>query len=106
MAALRWIFAHRAMWFGMTWRWQWRSHGQKLACRHLHQQGWQVRLDEKFLHRNRNNNKNKVEEKMLENLFYRESSGWPALDQYVGELRHQHQVCFLTVENPVEHIRG
>ena len=30
---------------------------------------------------------------MLENLFYRESSGWPALDQYVGELRHRHQGC-------------
>jgi hypothetical protein len=32
-----------------------------------------------------------VEEKMLENLSYRESSGWRELDQYVGELRHRHQ---------------
>ena len=30
---------------------------------------------------------------MLENLFYRESSGWLAMDQYVGELRHRHQGC-------------
>ena len=40
-----------------------------------------------------NKKNNQVEVEAKENLSYRESSDSPALDQYVGELRHRHQGC-------------
>ena len=33
------VFAHQAMWSGMTWRWQWQNQGPKQERRHRHQQG-------------------------------------------------------------------
>jgi len=39
--AQKWIFAHQAMWSGMTWRWQWQSQGSQQERRD-HVPQWEV----------------------------------------------------------------